>query len=190
VGTFFPFPHQIGVGASNRSKSQGLTFDRAIILMIGQLSPPVKFMWSLSRFRSLEGFCAFEAGFGFWDLIQILDRGKWSYLSMGAKKTTTRHWRNCLDQHQGQLRLHIVFWIAPLIFSSHSKRIWRLFSEWSSESSMELVCRRWNAAVAIPTHYEVDFSSEKDTRFVFEDNLFGLGSPGNQVKLKKRLGLR
>ncbi|WP_075351523.1 helix-turn-helix domain-containing protein [Algoriphagus marinus] len=173
VGTFSQFPIKLA-WAVTVHKSQGLTFDRAII-DVGQAFAPGQVYVALSRLRSLEGLVLRSRISS--DLIhsdrQVVD------FSVSAKKQTRLE--ELLIQYQSQYVSHILD--STFDFSPIQKEL--EFFQKDQASSMEFEDEEMRGA--IPTIQQL-FQSEKENSDRFRRQLLALVYQGNQSKLQDRLG--
>jgi hypothetical protein len=172
VGTFSQFPIKLA-WAVTVHKSQGLTFDRAII-DVGQAFAPGQVYVALSRLRSLEGLVLRSRISS--DLIQS-DRQVVDF-SIGAKKQSRLE--ELLDQHQGQYVSHILD--STFDFSPIQKEL-EVFQK-DQASSMEFEDDEMRGA--IPT-IRSRFQSEKENSDKFRRQLLVLVHQNDQAKLQDRL---
>jgi len=172
VGTFSQFPIKLA-WAVTVHKSQGLTFDRAII-DVGQAFAPGQVYVALSRLRSLAGLMLRSRISS--NLIQS-DRQVVDF-STGAKKQSRLE--ELLDQHQAQYVSHILN--STFDFSPIQKEL-EVFQK-DQASSMEFEDDEMRGA--IPT-IRSRFQSEKENSDRFRRQLLFLVHQGDQVKLQERL---
>ncbi|MDG1277646.1 MAG: helix-turn-helix domain-containing protein [Algoriphagus sp.] len=172
VGTFSQFPIKLA-WAVTVHKSQGLTFDRAII-DVGQAFAPGQVYVALSRLRSLDGLVLRSRIQS--DLIHS-DR-KVVDFSVGAKKQTRLE--ELLIQYQSQYVSHILD--STFDFSPIQKEL--EFFQKDQASSMEFEDEEMRGA--IPT-IQQRFQSEKENSDRFRRQLLALVYQGNQSKLQDRL---
>jgi DNA-binding NarL/FixJ family response regulator len=172
VGTFSQFPIKLA-WAVTVHKSQGLTFDRAII-DVGQAFAPGQVYVALSRLRSLEGLVLRSRIQS--DLIQS-DRQVVDF-SLGAKNQTRLE--ELLQHHQGQYVSHLLdntFDFGPI-----QKEL--EYFQRDQASSMEFEDDEMRGAIPA---IQDRFKSEKENSDRFRRQLLALVYQNNQIKLQERL---
>jgi DNA-binding NarL/FixJ family response regulator len=172
VGTFSQFPIKLA-WAVTVHKSQGLTFDRAVI-DVGQAFAPGQVYVALSRLRSLEGLVLRSRISS--DLIQS-DRQVVDF-SLSAKNQTRLE--ELLSHHQSQYLSHLLD--NTFDFTPIQKEL--EYFRRDQDSSMEFEDADMQGA--IPT-IQQKFQAEKENSDRFRRQLLALVFQKDQAKLQERL---